>query len=118
MILNSLSNIKCCTFVLTNHPHQDKLVINPYVPWRLGPLTWQSTLHSDWEMVGDQVQWAIESRKHELMRGSNLEIRLLAIHDRERQFRPGVYVLRGNRRTQPPSASGPFGYEWGMDLVG
>lgn len=94
-------------------------MINPYVPWRLGPLTWQCILRSDWEMVGDRVQWAIDSRKHELMRGSNLEIKLLTIHNRERQFRPGVYyVLRGNRRTQPPSTSGPFGDEWGMYLFG
>jgi hypothetical protein len=97
-LLNALANIKCCTFVFTNHPWNDnKLVIKPYVPWHLGPLTWQPTLENDYKRVEGNIQRRIDNRMVELKRENDLERRGMAIHDRERQFSPEVYEKRGFR---------------------
>jgi hypothetical protein len=58
-------------------------------------LTWQTTLEKGCERVCGNIQRRIDNRMVELKRENDLEIRVMAIHDRERQFSPEVYEAKG-----------------------
>jgi hypothetical protein len=88
-----LPKIKTCTFIRTDHTLQNDLV-NPYVSWRLDQPIEETTLDPHWKAQEIYVLKDIEARRGELKRSNDLEIRVLAIHNREREHLPSHLMRR------------------------
>ena len=88
-----LPKVKTCTFIRTDHTLQNDL-IKPYVSWRLDQPTEETTLDPNWEAQEVYALKDIEARRGELKRCDDLEIRVLAIHKKERKYLPPHLMKR------------------------
>ena len=88
-----LPNIETCIFIYWDHTLQRDLV-KPYVPWRIGPLTEAVTMAGNLDEFERNAWHTIKEKRSELDVRSALEIQLLAIHDREREYLPSEVLRR------------------------
>ena len=98
--LNALPNLKTCTFILFDHTLQ-KDVTKPYSPWHLGPLTKKTTFPDvtmgivQLEAAEQGAQQQIDAMRERITNIGTLEVSLLAVHGREKEYLPPNRLRRG-----------------------
>jgi len=63
-------------------------VVKPYVAWYLYSPDEATTLDPNWKAQETSAWTYIQAGRGELKHGDELEIRVLSIHDREREYLP------------------------------
>lgn len=94
--LNSMPNLKTCTFIPLDHTMQKDIVV-PYSSWYLAPLTPATTLYADTlelEKAETNIMQIIDGSREKIKNNADLDIKVLAIHGREREYLPSNKLKR------------------------